>query len=285
MTHTEKVARWLAPLERAGGIGTEIGAFKTPIPGIRPVYVDRFAEFANEPCLAEFFGDATALPFLDNSLDYVASSHVLEHVANPIAALAEWYRVLRPGGIIYLVVPDRRYTFDHRRPPTTIAHLIEDFEKGTTPVDPTHIDDFVDGVDWSTYSPSTPTSEVPQRKEELKSVYRMAVTGGNEINIHFHVFEPAFLVDIVTCLRDYPRTRFVWELADHAESFPSDRPDGVLAVIRVKTRWMDRARHAATRLLQPRNRVNVLRPDAQPFPRQASQAFAPPSSRNPSLRL
>jgi SAM-dependent methyltransferase len=265
VTHTEKVARWLAPLERAGGIGTEIGAFKTPLPGIHPVYVDRFAEYANEPCLADFFGDATALPFRDDSLAYVASSHVLEHVANPIAAFAEWYRVLRPGGIIYLVVPDRRYTFDHQRPLTTVAHLVDDFERGTTQSDATHIDDFVDGVDWSTYSPATPPREVPQKKDELKSVYRTAVASGNEINIHFHVFELATVLELVTYLRGYARTRFDWEIADRAETFPADRPDGALAVIRVKTRWLDRARHAARRLVHTPSRADVLRADAKPL--------------------
>ena len=111
MTHEEKVARWIGP----GKIGVEIGAFKSPIPGLapRPIYVDRFRDYAGARCLADYYGDATELPFRDNSLDYVVTSHVLEHVPNPVKALAEWYRVLRPGGIIYCLVPDRRYTWDH----------------------------------------------------------------------------------------------------------------------------------------------------------------------------
>src|SRR5471032_2472484 len=78
MTHEEKVARWIGP----GKIGVEIGAFKSPIPGLapRPIYVDRFRDYAGERCLADYYGDATELPFRDNSLDYVVTSHVLEHV-------------------------------------------------------------------------------------------------------------------------------------------------------------------------------------------------------------
>lgn len=42
--------------------------------------------------------DATALPFPDASFDLVIANHMLYHVDNPEAALAEFARVLRPGG-------------------------------------------------------------------------------------------------------------------------------------------------------------------------------------------
>jgi len=117
MMHLEKVSKWLKEP------GVEIGPFKTPIPGIKPFYVDKYQYFANEKCLADYYGEAITLPFRSNSLNYVASSHVFEHVANPIQAFAEWYRVLRPGGIIYMVVPDRRYTWDRHRQLTPVSHL------------------------------------------------------------------------------------------------------------------------------------------------------------------
>ncbi|MEO1573807.1 MAG: methyltransferase domain-containing protein [Pseudomonadota bacterium] len=41
-----------------------------------------------------------ALPFADNSFDVVTAAHVLEHLPEPVAALAEMRRVLRPGGWI-----------------------------------------------------------------------------------------------------------------------------------------------------------------------------------------
>src|SRR5687768_664147 len=110
MTHEKKIAQWIGH----GKFGTEIGAGGKPLRGLepRPVYVDCFKTFGSDVCDADFYGHACALPFHDHSLDYVIASHVLEHVANPIAALAEWYRVVRPGGIIYLVVPNRLSAFD-----------------------------------------------------------------------------------------------------------------------------------------------------------------------------
>lgn len=43
------------------------------------------------------------------SLDYVFSSHMLEHLAYPWTAIQEFYRVLKPGGILYLYLPNTAY--------------------------------------------------------------------------------------------------------------------------------------------------------------------------------
>ena len=46
--------------------------------------------------------------FRDQTLDYVLSSHVLEDFANPQPLLNEWLRVLRPGGLLILVLPNEQ---------------------------------------------------------------------------------------------------------------------------------------------------------------------------------
>lgn len=75
--------------------------------------------------------------------DFVLSSHALEHVANPLAALREWRRVLKPGGALVLVLPHGEGTFDHRRPVTTLAHLQRDLEVGAPETDLTHLDEIL----------------------------------------------------------------------------------------------------------------------------------------------
>jgi ubiquinone/menaquinone biosynthesis C-methylase UbiE len=71
------------------------------------VGVDRSAEVVAEaeagaPIAGLDFrvGDAYALPFPDDSFDVVHAHQVLQHLADPVAALREWHRVLRPGGIV-----------------------------------------------------------------------------------------------------------------------------------------------------------------------------------------
>jgi ubiquinone/menaquinone biosynthesis C-methylase UbiE len=75
----------------------------------------------------------------NNSYDFVLSCHNLEHFANPIKALKEWGRVARPGGTLVMVLPYYSKTFDHRRSPTQLAHLISDFEHNTQEDDLTHL--------------------------------------------------------------------------------------------------------------------------------------------------
>jgi len=50
-------------------------------------------------------GDATRLPFADASFDRIIASEVMEHVPNDIDALNEFYRVLKPGGVVAVTVP------------------------------------------------------------------------------------------------------------------------------------------------------------------------------------
>jgi 2-polyprenyl-6-hydroxyphenyl methylase/3-demethylubiquinone-9 3-methyltransferase len=56
-------------------------------------------------------GDVCALDFPRDSFDVVVSSEVIEHVAEPRRAVSEMARVLRPGGILALTTPNRRWHF------------------------------------------------------------------------------------------------------------------------------------------------------------------------------
>lgn len=91
-----------------------------------------------------FVSEATELKFADSSsYDFVLSSHVLEHTANPLKALKEWLRVLKRDGKLFLVVPERSETFDHRRPVTSFEHLLSDYESGRDESDLTHLDEIL----------------------------------------------------------------------------------------------------------------------------------------------
>jgi len=52
-------------------------------------------------------GDATTLPGIAaESFDFVYSSHCLEHLDDPMAALRRWWEVVKSGGYLVVVVPD-----------------------------------------------------------------------------------------------------------------------------------------------------------------------------------
>ena len=65
------------------------------------------------------------LPFKDRSLDYVLTSHVIEHFFDPVKAMKEWYRVIRPGGYIFIIAPHMDRTCDQHRPPTPAQELLD----------------------------------------------------------------------------------------------------------------------------------------------------------------
>jgi phosphatidylethanolamine/phosphatidyl-N-methylethanolamine N-methyltransferase len=49
--------------------------------------------------------EANSLPFENDSMDRVIATHVLEHVPFPHLAIQEWVRVLKPGGVLSLILP------------------------------------------------------------------------------------------------------------------------------------------------------------------------------------
>jgi len=49
--------------------------------------------------------DAARLTYPDSSFDRVIATHVLEHIPRPISALEEWHRIVRPGGVISILLP------------------------------------------------------------------------------------------------------------------------------------------------------------------------------------
>ena len=52
--------------------------------------------------------DGGPLPYPDQSFDIVTSWHVIEHVSDVTKTLQDWFRVLRPGGILMLETPHAR---------------------------------------------------------------------------------------------------------------------------------------------------------------------------------
>ncbi len=57
-------------------------------------------------------------------VDYIVASHVLEHIPDPLGWLAEAAEVMNEGGVFCLIVPDKRFTFDHFRTPTSVGALV-----------------------------------------------------------------------------------------------------------------------------------------------------------------
>ncbi len=86
--------------------------------------------------------DASTLDKIaDDSYEFILSSHCLEHLANPLKALNNWKRVLQNDGYLILILPHKDQTFDHKRPVTTLQHIITDETRDMQENDETHFDE------------------------------------------------------------------------------------------------------------------------------------------------
>ena len=56
-------------------------------------------------------GSILELPFADDTFDLVISSEVLEHIPDAGGAIREFHRVLKPGGVLLLTTPNKRWHF------------------------------------------------------------------------------------------------------------------------------------------------------------------------------
>jgi ubiquinone/menaquinone biosynthesis C-methylase UbiE len=122
------------------GCGLEVGAGSRPFPVPSHAQVV-YGDIRERAALESYFktrsvssgqriNAQTLAGVADNSLDFVISAHVIEHLLDPIGAIANAIRVLKRGGIHILAVPDMRRTFDRHRPETTVAHALADFRDG-----------------------------------------------------------------------------------------------------------------------------------------------------------
>ena len=67
-----------------------------------------FVNIDSQPGLGDLEADILDLPYEDNSVDEIYAGHVLEHLfwGQRDPAFEEWKRVLKPGGVITITVPD-----------------------------------------------------------------------------------------------------------------------------------------------------------------------------------
>lgn len=134
---------------------------------------------AKEPG-TQIIAEATDLRSIRDSLyECVIACHCLEHIADPLRALAEWTRILTDDGLLLLILPHRDGTFDWRRPPTSIDHMIADYRHNIGEDDLTHLQEILELHDLA-LDPGGCTQE--QLRQRSLSNYKNRA-------MHHHVFD------------------------------------------------------------------------------------------------
>jgi SAM-dependent methyltransferase len=123
---------------------------------------------------------------LDEQYDFVLSCNNLEHIANPIAAIYEWKRVINADGLILLILPNKESNFDHKRPFTSIEHLITDFKNNTTEHDLTHTEEILKLHDLN-FDPQAGNYD---------NFKKRCLDNFNNRCLHHHVFDQKLLIEM-----------------------------------------------------------------------------------------
>jgi predicted SAM-dependent methyltransferase len=186
------------------GEGLEIGPLHLPLSlpeSARARYVDRMpVEKLREeyPELAgwkltpvDVIDDGEALATIaPESQDFIVANHFLEHTEDPIGTIATHLSRLKPGGVLFYAVPDKRYTFDFRREPTPLEHMLADHEQGAERSRREHYDE------WARLVVTEEGENDEQREVRARRLEAEAYS------IHMHVWTQAEFLALLLAARE-----------------------------------------------------------------------------------
>ncbi len=74
-----------------------------------------------------------------DTFDYIIANHVIEHVPDMIRWLTNITEMLNPNGILFMAIPDKRFTFDKYRQSTRLSHILNDFYEQAQTISQEHL--------------------------------------------------------------------------------------------------------------------------------------------------
>lgn len=187
------------------GEGLEIGPLHLPLTmpaGARPRYVDRMPVEQLREEYPELSGwKLTPVDVIDDgealatvaagSQDFIVANHFLEHCEDPIGTIETHLGKLSPGGVLFYAVPDKRYTFDFRRPVTPLEHMLADHDEGPARSRRRHYDEWAELV---AFEEGEPEDERQARARRLEA---------EGYSIHMHVWTQAEFLALVLAAREH----------------------------------------------------------------------------------
>jgi predicted SAM-dependent methyltransferase len=213
---------YLARLDLTKERGVEIGPADRP--WLPPGPNIRYADYLSNEDLAKFWNvgsghyDSSKLceisyvldkrPYREifedwHDLDVMAASHVIEHIPNLVHWLQELGSVLRPGGLLFLVAPHKRFEFDRLRRVTELNDILANYlEKRTQPASAAHLDCWlhfatVNGNATWWDEVDAQTLEVPHSISKVYSDAKAAADLGSYRDVHVSVFTPYSVLQLL----------------------------------------------------------------------------------------
>ncbi|HEX8827293.1 MAG TPA: methyltransferase domain-containing protein [Xanthobacteraceae bacterium] len=76
--------------------------------------------------------------YISDTFDYVIANHVMEHAPNMIQWLADLCAMMNQGGILFLALPDKKFSFDKYRQDTALSHFVAEYLAGVEEIPREH---------------------------------------------------------------------------------------------------------------------------------------------------
>ena len=200
--------------------GLEIGPLDKPLLSKNKYavqYLDIFPEkVLIERCRANSNRDENSVVPLDyvignkqisevvkHKFDYVVASHVIEHQPNMLGWLRDLTKILSANGKLFLIIPDRRFTFDLHRPLSSLGELIDNDRHQL--IKPS----FKSAFDQRYYHRQVSSHEIWKAKNNNQQIqieptfnfhnaYEFALRTENEhLDVHCNIFEPKSFFELI----------------------------------------------------------------------------------------
>ena len=131
--------------------------------------------------------DAVNITNVNNeTYDFCFSSHCLEHIANPLKAVKEWLRIVKKGGHIIIIVPEKSECFDHKRNYSLFATLIIQYERNVGEDDLSTLPEILRNHDLDMDPPAG----------NFEQFTRRSLDNFNNRCLHHYVYNDQILLDI-----------------------------------------------------------------------------------------
>lgn len=208
------------------GLGLEIGPSHKPLAPKKQGYRVKTMDHATREELMEKYEDhgvdtdqieevdyvwrgepIDELVGLQTRFDYIIASHLIEHTPDLVSFLRQLSNILKPDGVISLVIPDKRYCFDYYRFPSSTGDVLQAYlEKRKTHAPGVVFDHFAHAakmngsISWA-HQISGKLSLV-HSFEEARDGFEQAKTSVEYIDVHHWRFTPASFRLILSDLRN-----------------------------------------------------------------------------------
>jgi len=232
------VEKALSKIDVINSVGVEVGPLARPLvrreqgqifyidrlstDQLREHYKDQNIDIGAIVDVDYVWGEKTLPQCVEGShFDYCVAAHVVEHVPDLVGWLNEIEEILRPGGILSLIVPDSRYSFDARRPLATMSDVIGAFASKQRRPSPRQVfDHFAYHIHadahalWAGASPAS----FPFVHDTKFALNAATQSVGAYVDVHCWVLTPRLFVSLLEQLRLLGLTSF-----EVATLFETDR--------------------------------------------------------------